>query len=249
MSWQEMRIRGGREHGGTLPGERGRYVLLLEPPLVQGEPHYVHFSWKDFSFCIRDYIQQLERRQAEDLTPTDVWDAALDRIPCKGELYVPVENFEFWRRKLTDLTEERRRGLQSNIWSRLSSRINSRAQNESHRLTKGDASDQGSYTGDRGAFYGRFTELWRKRDAFDVAERTVGCSARYAGEPLLWVYPTHFQIAPRGKGNAHYGAVLELKDRFFPESTTKATVGFDSSFEWDRFQGFVTAVQDLAEQR
>ena len=241
MTWQSMRIPGGGQ-GNSLPGDRGRYLLWLDPPLVEEEAHYVHFSWKGESFCIRDYVRHLERRQTPGVSPLDIWGAASDRIPCKGELYVPVENFEFWVKKLTDLTEKHSQGISSNLWSRLSSKFAPRPKDPQQQLA-------GSHAKNDGDVYRRFMDFWRRGEGFDVIERTVGCSARYHGEPLLWVYPTHFQVAPQGKGNAHHGTLLELRHQHFPELRGKGTVGFSSAyFSWDRFQPFVSAVQEMVQK-
>jgi hypothetical protein len=112
--WKPMRPvstggTGGSETG--LPGARGRYLLLLDPPFVQGEPHWVHFSWAGESFCIRDFINTVEMRQGT-YSASDVWKAAKGRIPCTtnsphGDLHVPVTNFEFWQKKLQEISAER----------------------------------------------------------------------------------------------------------------------------------------------
>jgi hypothetical protein len=241
MTWQEMRIR-GIGSGNSLPGERGRYLLWLESPMVEGEARYVHFSWKDVSFCIRDYMRHRERRQAPGFTPQSVWDAATDHIPCKGELYVPVENFEFWTAKLTEMTEKRRQGLNPSVWSRLSTKFAPKPQEAETLLTDENRED-------RGGIYQDFIALWKKREGFDVVDGSVGCSARYFGEPLLWVYPTYFQVAPQGKGNSHHDDLLELRARYFPESGWKGSLSFSSEhFRWDRFQLFVNAVQDMIQK-
>ena len=109
MPWQTMRGPSG-EQTESLPGIRGRYVRWLEPPHVEGQGHYVHFSWKEDSFCLRDYIQQIERREDGGFTAQDIWKAASDHVPARGELYVPVEDSEFWAAKLSDLTENYKRG-------------------------------------------------------------------------------------------------------------------------------------------
>src|SRR5664280_2675010 len=158
MTWQSMRIPGGGQ-GNSLPGDRGRYLLFLEPPLVEGAGHYVHFSWKDESFCIRDYMQHLERRQGPGVSPLDIWGAAQDRIPCKGELYVPVENFEFWVKKTTDLTEKRSQGVSSNLWSRLSSKFVPKPKDSQQHLTDSHSEN------DRDV-YGRFMDFWKRGAGF-----------------------------------------------------------------------------------
>jgi hypothetical protein len=238
MSWQKMRIPGAGA-GDSLPGDRGRYLLWLEPPYVEGEGRYVHFSWKEGSFCLRDYIQHLERRQGRDTTALDVWRAAQDRIPAKGELYVPVENFEFWTAKLKELTERRRHAGSSGLWSRLSSRFAPKPV-EAAQPVSAEAEDHSDDV------YGKFVRFWREAVGFDIVERTVGCSARYRGEPLLWVYPTYFQVAPRGKGNSRHSELVALRNQFFPELRGRGTVSFESEyFSWDRFQSFVGAGQEM----
>ena len=238
MSWQKMRLPSAGP-GNSLPGERGRYLLWLEPPLVETEGHYVHFSWKDESFCVRDYIQHLERRQAPGCTALAIWEAASDRIPCKGELYVPVENFEFWSDKLTELTERHRKGTSSNLWSRLSSKFSPKPKGAEQHLDDNQKEENRDV-------YRRFIGFWKRGEGFDVIERTVGCSARYQGEPLLWVYPTYFQVAPRGKGNGHRSEVTDLRDQHFPELRGKGTINLSSEyFAWDRFQAFITDIQKM----
>ena len=186
MSWQKMRIpvAGAAE---DLPGARGRYLLWLESPNVQGEGHYAHFSWKDVSFCLRDYIKQVERRQDANTNALDIWKASSSRIPAKGELYVPVENFEFWTAKLTELTEKsRKRVTPRSLWSRLSSKFAPTVQEEEHPEAawgqpneNGSDNTDGNPTEDSTDVYNRFISLWRASPGFDVIERTVGCSARF----------------------------------------------------------------------
>jgi hypothetical protein len=246
MLWKKMRIP-GVQHEESLPGDRGRYLLWLEPPNVVGEGHYVHFSWKDGSFCIRDYINQSERRQSPGVTATDIWKAASDRIPAKGELYVPVENFDFWTAKIIEQTENHRQGRTSaSLWARLSSKFTPKSQDAELHIDVAETKvDDQRDENDRDV-YRSFMPFWRRGVGFDVIERTVGCSARYKGEPLLWVYPTYFQIAPQGKGNAHNREIRALRDRHFPELRSKGTIGFNSEhFTWNRFQSFITDVRNM----
>src|SRR5437899_12601555 len=120
MSWEKMKIPG--RSGNSLPGDRGRYLLWLEPPLIEEDGHYVHFSWMGESYRVRDYIREQQTRGLRDLTVLDVWNAAKDRRPCTGELHVPIENYEFWMKKLTELSERRRREAVSGDWAPLSCR-------------------------------------------------------------------------------------------------------------------------------
>ena len=102
--WKPMRTESSAEDLG-LPGKRGRYLLWLDPPLISGSPHWVHFSWMEESFCIRDYINGMERRQEPNINATQIWRSAKNRIPCRGYLYKPVTEFDFWKHKLEELTK------------------------------------------------------------------------------------------------------------------------------------------------
>src|SRR5947207_433313 len=105
--WSAMKVAGG--DGITselLPGSRGRAVLILEGDVVGGEALAVHFSWKDSSYCLRDYLNKREVRQdGLGLKPEDLWRMAKQRIACTGELFVPVENADFWTAKLNEITQ------------------------------------------------------------------------------------------------------------------------------------------------
>ena len=103
MSWTP--IKGGKSSGspGELPGERGRYLLYLGTPLLPDGPRWVHFSWRGESFCIRDFLKGMERRQEPGLTASDVWRTAQQRKPATGEYFHPVEDVEWWRSALAEL--------------------------------------------------------------------------------------------------------------------------------------------------
>lgn len=102
-------------HGeDDLPGERGRYLLWLSPPTVEGEPHWAHFSWKgQISFCLRDYIEnnevRVEEKNWKKVQPTalQIWRATPHRIKCTKErgLFVAAddEHADFWRNKLRQI--------------------------------------------------------------------------------------------------------------------------------------------------
>lgn len=72
-----------------------------------------------------------------------------------------------------------------------------------------------------------FVELWKRGAGFEVIKRSKGYSARYRSEPLLWVFPTYFQIAPQHSGNDHNREVRDLRDQHFRE-VTKGLVYFVS---------------------
>ncbi len=239
----------GRESNSGLPGDRGRYLLRLSAPWVQGESHFVHFSWLNESFCIRDYMQKIERRQSGDVTATSIWKAAEERIPATGQFFVPVENHEFWTARLTELSLG-----ESTEWSVLSSKFSNRktVPRETDLADSGGGREGSHEEGDDpgGNVYQRFRRLWSSAPDFEIVDGTVGCSARYRGEPLLWVYPTRFQVAPAGKGNVHENAVRRLRNSHFPEMTTKGVIGFGSTyFTWERLEGLVGDLRYMVKGR
>jgi len=240
MSWKKMR-RGGE---GGLPSTRGRYLLWLEPPQVENNGHYVHFSWRDGSFCIRDYLEGLESQQSGDVTPSAIWESASDRIPATGKLYVPVKDFDFWTGKLAELTEKRRVANGSSGFSPSLSELapdSVEKRNDTGGTTPQIKEEEKEHQG----IYEKFIGRWRERVGFEIIDGTVGCSARYKSEPLLWVFPTYFQIAPQGKGNTHFNEVMLLRDQHFNESHQKS-IKFDSPhFSWQRFDAFTKEVQKM----
>jgi hypothetical protein len=218
----------------------------MEAPHVEGEGRYVHFSWKEEAFCLRDFIRQTERRQERGCNATDIWKAALERIPAKGELYVPIDNFEFWTAKLSEMTESRTSGKPSSLWSRLSSKFSAkRSQRQDAEIGDEVIASNASVRleNPNGDPYRHFASVWNTEKGFHIVDGSVGCSARYRGEPLLWVYPTYFQIAPQGKGNTHHQELTAIRDRFFPEAR-KTSIQYESKhFTWDRFQSFIVEAQ------
>jgi hypothetical protein len=98
---------GKEEDAPPLPGKKGRYILYLGSGIIEpfsGMGRYVHVSWSGASYCIRDYVAGVERREGNDLTIEQIWKRALDRIPATGELYVPYKDGKFWKEKLGMLT-------------------------------------------------------------------------------------------------------------------------------------------------
>jgi len=137
--------------------------------------------------------------------------------------------------KRTD--REAQTGPRPRIWSRLSSKFASKPEDPSVPVGHEGESEGAD-------LYDRFVRAWKEVPGFSIVDGTVGCSARHGGEPLLWVYPTYFQIAPRGKGNTHFKGVLSLRDHYFPEFRDKGQVSFHApSFSWDRFREFFSRVQ------
>lgn len=194
-------------------------------------------------------MQNVGRRQSGDVTATSVWQAAEERIPATGQFFVPVENHEFWTAKLTELSHGR-----STDWSALSSKFSNRktGPGETDLGNSGDRLDGNDEDGGDpgGNTYQRFRLLWSSEPGFEIVDGTVGCSARYRGQPLLWVYPTRFQVAPAGKGNVHEKAVRRLRNSHFPEMTTKGVIGFESTyFTWERLQGLVEDLRHMVKAR
>jgi hypothetical protein len=100
-SWTVMRNPGD----DAIPGERGVFVVLLEPPIVEGPRHFVHLSWQGEHYVLRDYLNNLSRKQGDDLPLAALWRAARERIACKGRLRRSVDDHKFWEEELRRLTD------------------------------------------------------------------------------------------------------------------------------------------------
>jgi hypothetical protein len=92
--------------GAALPTTRGRYLLYIGEPILQGEPRWVHFSWRDSSFCLRDFLRGGIRRHDATVQAVDVWRAALKRKPADGKYFHQVGDWEWWKTALEQLSEE-----------------------------------------------------------------------------------------------------------------------------------------------
>jgi hypothetical protein len=99
--WRKMR----NPAEDAVPGERGVFAVLLEPPIVEGSRHFAHLSWQGESYVLRDYLNGVSRKQGEDLSLTSLWRSARERIPCKGRLRRSVEDHAFWEAELRRLTD------------------------------------------------------------------------------------------------------------------------------------------------
>lgn len=95
MAWKPLRGASPSSPNG-LPGERGRYLIFLGPPLIEGGPRWVHFSWRGESFCIRDYIGGQEMRQEPGLGASDIWRQAIKKKPATGEFFRPADDVAWW---------------------------------------------------------------------------------------------------------------------------------------------------------
>jgi hypothetical protein len=89
-----------------VPGDRGVFAILVEPPIVEGPPHFVHLSWQGESYVLRDYLKGVSRKQGKDLDLASVWRSARVRIPCKGRLRRSIDDHAFWEAELRKLTDE-----------------------------------------------------------------------------------------------------------------------------------------------
>lgn len=101
-AWRTMRD----PSDDRLPGVRGVFAVLLEPPVVEGPRHFVHLSWQGEGYVLRDFLQGVERKQGDDLPLAELWRAAKVRVPCKGRLRRSVDDYAFWRDELRRLTDE-----------------------------------------------------------------------------------------------------------------------------------------------
>lgn len=102
-----------------IPGKRGSYVLWVDSPLAKS-PRFVHFSWENDSYRIRDYvggrllhggsIPRPEEGFQLEPCPMDrdaVWAAATIRVPAHAELFHPVGDFVWWQARLAQMTRGR----------------------------------------------------------------------------------------------------------------------------------------------
>jgi hypothetical protein len=105
MPWTP--IRGSSKPGYSdlpeLPGDRGRYLLLLGAPLIDDGPRWIHLSWRGESFAIRVFIKGRMMRQEAGLTASDVWQAALKKLRAIGQYYRPADDADWWTDALKKL--------------------------------------------------------------------------------------------------------------------------------------------------
>jgi hypothetical protein len=85
---------------------RGRYLLFIGEPILQGEPRWVHFSWRDSSFCLRDFLRGGIRRHDATIQAVDVWRAALKRKLADGKYFHQVGDWEWWKTALEELSAQ-----------------------------------------------------------------------------------------------------------------------------------------------
>lgn len=96
----------GAEEQTELPTTRGRYLLFIGEPILKGRPRWVHFSWRNERFCLRDFLTGSILRQDAILQVTHVWRAALRKKPATGEYFHPVGDWKWWKRKLEELSND-----------------------------------------------------------------------------------------------------------------------------------------------
>lgn len=102
LNWKPLGARRSSNSisSNELPGQRGVRIIYV-PQIVPNR--YVHFSWRDESFCIRDYIGEREMRQMPDFKALDVWKQHEGPVFSEKR---PVEDVEFWTNKLIEITAE-----------------------------------------------------------------------------------------------------------------------------------------------
>ena len=101
MPWENMR---GDADSDAPPGQRGRYLLVLGAPVIDDGPRHLHFSYrKPSSYRLRDFTAGREMASDEEFPLNSLWQMATERIPCKDELFHPVEDAAWWKQKLAEL--------------------------------------------------------------------------------------------------------------------------------------------------
>lgn len=89
-----------------LPTTRGRYLILVGEPILSDGPRWAHFSWRGDSFCVRDFLRGRIIRDDRTVKATDVWRAALRRKPANGDYFHRVGEWEWWKGKLEELSQQ-----------------------------------------------------------------------------------------------------------------------------------------------
>jgi len=89
-----------------LPTTRGRYLILVGEPILSDGPRWAHFSWRGDSFCVRDFLRGRILRDDRTIKAADVWRAALRRKPANGDYFRRVGDWEWWRGKLEELSQQ-----------------------------------------------------------------------------------------------------------------------------------------------
>lgn len=107
MSWKPLRGSSKATTPGGLPGQRGRYLIYLGPPLLHDGPRWCTFVYRGESFCIRDYLGGQELRQEPGLTASDIWRTAIKKIPATGEYFHPADDVDWWTEALMKLPPAR----------------------------------------------------------------------------------------------------------------------------------------------
>jgi len=108
MTWQPLRGSKTNSPNG-LPGQRGRYLILLGPPWIEGQPRWVHFSFRGESFVLRDYTEDRELRGQEKtggVKASDVWRAVIKNIPAVGDYFHPADDIAWWKEAIARLKTE-----------------------------------------------------------------------------------------------------------------------------------------------
>jgi hypothetical protein len=94
---------------GGPPGRKGSYAVLLAPPIIEGQPRFCHLSWQGEQWVLRDFIASRLRKNGPDLSLTDIWRAARERVRLVGKLRHSVTDANFWSSVLARMSEESRR--------------------------------------------------------------------------------------------------------------------------------------------
>ena len=98
---QWVKIKGKGIAGGSMPGTRGSKIVYC-PELCPGR--YVHFSWLNGSFKLRNFIDGQMLQQDSEWDAHRVWDHCKEIIPADR---VSVKEDIFWVQRLTEITREK----------------------------------------------------------------------------------------------------------------------------------------------
>lgn len=98
--WKPMALK-SKADSGSLPGTRGSWIVYC-PELCPGR--YVHFSWLNASFKLRNFIDGQVMEQDHDWDAQKVWNHCKDKLKADR---VPIEDDAFWTQRLTEITRQK----------------------------------------------------------------------------------------------------------------------------------------------
>jgi len=96
------------------------------------------------------------------------------------------------------------------------------------------------------SIYKHCIKLWEDPPVFTIVSGRQGCSAKHNNRPRLWFFPDYVRIPAEGQGNNMFKSIKEIKEKLFPNASTKTKVDISGpGFDVDRLYTFITEVKKL----